>query len=296
MNAGYDGDPLSPLLYVLCIEVLANLIRGSPRIKGDLLPGTGGLQAKVRLYTDDTALFLKDSLSLASLFELIDLFEKGTGAKLNRSKTEAMWLGAWKFCNDEPHGLTWVRKMKILGIVFGVVDTEQDNWQPKLNKLEKSLSLWKSRSLSLLGKALVVNVLGLSKLIYLARVLVLPAWVLSRVNGLIWPLIWNSRMETVSRNTCYLKTQSGGLGLHNFDLRCESLRLAGMAYTLGSASDSSFFLCKYFLGHRLSRLRPEWAFLRDNSAPSAFSPSSFYDSCLSILFEIADTKLSSKKV
>ena len=105
-------------------------------------------------------------------------FEKGTGAKLNRSKTEAMWLGAWQFCKDEPHGFTWVRKMKILGIVFGVVDTEHDNWQPKLNKLEKSLNLCKSRSLSLLGKALVVNVLGLSKLIYLARVLVLPAWLL----------------------------------------------------------------------------------------------------------------------
>ena len=85
------------------------------------------------------------SLSLASLFELIDLFEKGAGAKLNRSKTEAMWLGTWKFCNDKPHGLTWVRMMKILGIVFGVVDTEQHNWQPKLNKLEKSLNLSKSR-------------------------------------------------------------------------------------------------------------------------------------------------------
>ena len=47
-------------------------------------------------------------------------------------------------------------------------------------------------------------------------------------------------METVSRNTCYLNTQSGGLGLHNFDLRCKSLRLAGMAFTLGSPSDSSF--------------------------------------------------------
>ena len=170
--------------------------------------------------------------------------------------------------------------MKILGVVFGVVDTEQDNWQPKLNKLEKSLNLWKSRSLSLLGKALVVNVLGLRKLIYLARVLVLPAWVLSRVNRVIWPFIWNSRMETVSRNTCFLKTQSGGLDLDNFGLRCKSLRLVGMASTLGCPSDSSFFLCKYFVGRRLSRLRPEWAFLRDNYAPSALFPSSFYDSCL----------------
>ena len=101
----------------------------------------------------------------------------------------------------------------------------------------------------------------------------------------------NFCMETVSRNTCFLKTQSGGLGLDNFDLRCKSLGLAGMISTLGSPSDSSFFLCKYFVGRRLSRLRPEWAFLRDTaatSATSAFSPSSFYDSCLSIL--------SSKKV
>ena len=146
------------------------------------------------------------------------------------------------------------------------------------------------------GKALVVNVFGLSKLIYLARVPVLPVWVLSRVNWLIWPFICNSRMETVSRNTCYLKTQSGCLGLDNFDLRCKSLRLAGKASTLGSPSDSSFFLCKYFVGGRLSRLRPEWTFLRDNSARSAFSPSSFFDSCLRILSEIADTELSSKKV
>ena len=95
-----QGDRLSPLLYVLCIEVLANLIRSSPRIKGFLLPGSGGLQAKVRLYADDT------TLERLELFELIDLFEKGTGAKLNRSKTEAMWFEAWKFCDDEPHGLT----------------------------------------------------------------------------------------------------------------------------------------------------------------------------------------------
>ena len=85
------------------------------------------------------------------------------------------------------------------------------------------------------------------------------------------------------RNTCFLKTQSSGLGLDNFDLRCKSLSLAGMVSTLGSPSDSSYFLCKYFVGRRLSRLRPEWAFLKDNSAPSAFSSSSFYDSCLSIL-------------
>ena len=46
---------------------------------------------------------------------------------------------------------------------------------PKINKLEKALNLWRARSLSLKGKALIINVLGLSKLLYLAKVLIVPA-------------------------------------------------------------------------------------------------------------------------
>ena len=144
-----QGDPLSPLLYVLCVEVLASLIRSSPGIEGFLLPGARGLQARVRLYADDTTAILRNLRSLTNLFDCVSVYENGSGAKLNRSKTEAMWLGAWRSRSDEPLGLTWVKKMRILGVIFGTIPTEHLNWQPKLEKLEKSLNLWKSRSLSL---------------------------------------------------------------------------------------------------------------------------------------------------
>lgn len=52
--------------------------------------------------------------------------------------------------------------MKILGVFFGSVSVELDNWQSKINKLEKLLNLWKSRSLSCVGKSLIINILGLS--------------------------------------------------------------------------------------------------------------------------------------
>ena len=102
------GDPLSPLLYVNCVEVLASLIRPSPEIEGFLLPGANGLQARARLYADDVFAVLKNLKSLEALLSLIELYEKGTGAKLNKSKTEAMWLGAWRLRADEPLGLSWV--------------------------------------------------------------------------------------------------------------------------------------------------------------------------------------------
>ena len=51
-------------------------------------------------------------------------------------------------CADQPFGLTWLTKMKMLGVVFGH-NAESDNWRPKLKKLENHLNFWKSRSFTL---------------------------------------------------------------------------------------------------------------------------------------------------
>lgn len=63
--------------------------------------------------------FVKNDRSLFSLFDVTSIFEAGSGAKLNLSKTEELWLGASKSRQDQPLGLSWVKKTKILGVVFG---------------------------------------------------------------------------------------------------------------------------------------------------------------------------------
>ena len=110
--------------------------------------------------------------------------------RLNISKTKAMWLGNWKDRCDKPLGLNWVDKMKVLGIVFGNVNVERDNWEPRLSKVDKMLSLWRSRSLSLVGRVLILNTLAFSKLFYLSRILEPPKWVYGRIKSLIWPFLW----------------------------------------------------------------------------------------------------------
>ena len=122
-----QGDPLSPLLCVLCVEVLASLIRRCPEVEGFLLPGAMGRQARVRLYADDTTTVLKDLRSLSNPFSCVNVCERGTGAKLNRTKTEAMWLGDWTCRSDEPLGLSWVKKMKNLVVVFGTIPRDHFN-------------------------------------------------------------------------------------------------------------------------------------------------------------------------
>ena len=282
-----QGDSLSPMLYILCVEVLAAKIRNTPEIEGFLLPGARGKCFKVGQYADDTTGFLKTLLSLRVLLDVISHYEKGSGAKLNRSKSEAMWVGSWKARDDQPFGLTWVRKMKILGVFFGVIDVQRDNWEPRLSKLDKMLSRWKSRSLSMLGKSLIINVLGVSKLLYLARVLVTPRWVIDRFNSLIWNFLWGSKIEPVARKTLHCPIDKGGLGIIDFEVKGRALRLALFLSVVDDCNPNCFYLAKYFCGGRLARLGSRWANLRDNSSPSASLPTLFYTGSLGTLENLA---------
>ena len=171
-----QGCPLSPLLYVLTSEVLSNQIRKNPMIEGFLLPGTGGLQFKVSQYADDATNFVKNERSLCHLLETVNKYERGSGARLNTSKSEAMWLGRWRANGASPFGLQWVNKLKILGVYFsnGLVSVDEDNWRCKLDKLKRTLGLWSQRDLSFLGRGMILNVLGASKFWHVAKVLPPP--------------------------------------------------------------------------------------------------------------------------
>lgn len=152
---------------------------------------------------------------------------------------------------------------------------EQDNCLPKINKFEKCINLWKSQSLSLVGKAMVINIIGLSKFFYLASVLLLPDLVVCRVNHIIWSFLWDSQLETVDHNTCFCCIEEGGLGLANLVLKCEALCTASMLKTVCNLGNKSFFVCKYFVGWQLAHLHKDWVNLHNNSMPSSFFPTSF---------------------
>ena len=211
-----------------------------------MLRGARGLQFKVDQNVDDTTSFVKNVVSLNNLFREIQLYQCGAGAKLNISKTEAMWLGSWKDCLDQPLGLKWVNTMKILGVVFGTVPVERDNWEPRLSKLDSCLSLWKSRSLSFLGKVVILNVLGLSKLLYLSRVLIPPRCVLDKYNSLIWPFSWGAKLEPVARRSIVCSLDQGGLGLIDFWSKGEALCLSSFVKSFSDPSFKCFHLVQYF--------------------------------------------------
>ena len=89
-----QGCSLSPLVYVLYAEVLACTIRSNPSITGLVIPGMAPLPV-VSQYADDTSLIVTSDSSIEAVFESYSLFEKGSGSKLNLSKSKGLWLGSW---------------------------------------------------------------------------------------------------------------------------------------------------------------------------------------------------------
>ena len=246
-----QGDPLSPLLYMLCMEVFAVNLRRDPQIEGFLVPGASGQRFQISQYADDCTRLVKTLFSLDKLFNFIYRYELASGAKLGLA------LGAWKSCSLTPHGLKWVNKMKILGVCFGNMCADPENWLPRLSKLENNLNLWKTRSLSMIGKTLIINVLGVSKFWFLAKVLPIPEWVVIRFKKMIFHFLWGSKIETVSSATLSTPLLEGAVGLIDIAAKSKALKLSNMFTTISRPHLSAFYLLKYFVGSQLARFRSD---------------------------------------
>ena len=111
-----QGDPLSPYLFLLAVEILAIAVRDNVEIKGIAIEQQ---ETKLLQYADGTTAVLSNIESAHRLFQLLDEFKKLSGLKINRSKTEGMWIGTLKDSEMKPLGIKWPQDpIKALGVFF----------------------------------------------------------------------------------------------------------------------------------------------------------------------------------
>ena len=208
-----QGCPLSGLLFVLGLEVLACSIRDNPNVRGIDIHGN---EIKLSQFADDTICYLKDKKSVSNLLEQLELFGRVSGLKINTSKTKALWLGCTKDCTEKPFGFKWSEKSVLaLGIHFSYDKkiSNKLNFYDKLDKLKDCLYAWKKRKLTLLGRNNIVKTLGLSKLVFNASVLPLPKDFAAKVNELTFSFIWQNKPPKIKRGTIIGPKGKGGLDM-----------------------------------------------------------------------------------
>ena len=94
-----QGDPLSPLLFILSLEVLACSIRQNKNIQGIKI---GNEEVTLAFFADDISCFLRNKSSYEHLVCTLEEFSVFSGLKVNREKKNRILLFGFEKAGDIP--------------------------------------------------------------------------------------------------------------------------------------------------------------------------------------------------
>jgi hypothetical protein len=117
-----QGDPISPYLFLLCVEILAIKLKGNKKIKGIKV---GNIIHLISQFADDTSLFLDGSkTSLEATLEDLKDFKDMSGLTVNYSKSQVVWIGSKRYSVErlvDDKELVWGNnKFQVHGVEFDV--------------------------------------------------------------------------------------------------------------------------------------------------------------------------------
>jgi hypothetical protein len=205
-----QGCPLSPYLFIMVVELLANKIRNSNSIKGIKI---GTTEIKLVQMADDTTVFVEDPESLENTLKILAQFELYAGLRLNKSKTEAMWLGKDRNKNQNPIDVKWVKEVHSLGIFFSYDNDSVvlKNFMDRAKEFKRILDMWSQRDLSLIGKITILKSLAFSTVTYQCGVMTTPTNFIENIIDIAYKFIWQNKPEKIKRKTLIANYEKGGL-------------------------------------------------------------------------------------
>ena len=224
-----QGDPISPYLFIICVEILAIKIRKDSAVKGFKL---GNYMQKIDFYADDLTAYLDGSKnSLVNVINILDNFRNISGLKINLTKCKAVWIGKNRFLNInlcEEYGLIWTNKFRLLGVDFDSDLAQMDtNFESKITEINKLFKSWMFRHLTPFGRVTVIKSMALSKLGHL--VLVCPHMGtdnVGKLKSLIFKFLWNNKPDRMKRKHAMLPTSRGGINLPDLEMFWASLKMS----------------------------------------------------------------------
>ena len=216
-----QGDPLSPLLFIMCLEVLACCIRQNNNIQGITV---GDDEVKLVLFADDMSCFLTGRGSYEHLVKCIDYFSCVSGLRVNAEKTEFFSLGCQKRIGGFLHDFK--TSLKILGIYFCYNETarKRQNFDEILKSIKRTLNLWRWRGLTLIGRIQIVKSFAIPKFMAKASLVHVSKDLIQEVNKELYNFIWRGK-DKVKRVSLINEIEFGGLKMLDIESMLKTQRV-----------------------------------------------------------------------
>ena len=224
-----QGCPLSPYIFIICIELLANEINTNENISGIRVKNT---EIKQTLFADDACFLLDGSrLSFETLIATLDNFSKISGLRLNKNKCTVLRIGRMKFSNIifcKKHNFSWTSESaKTLGITFlnNTDEMTEYNIKPKIKEFKNCLAKWQKWKLSLMGKITVLKTFAFPKLIYPLTVLNNPGnEIIKDIKNSMFSFLWDNKPDKIARNKIVQNYKNGGLKMIDLENFIDALK------------------------------------------------------------------------
>jgi hypothetical protein len=226
-----QGDPLSPILFDINIELLSKFIVNSRAIVGiDVC----SITIKIALFADDLAFFANDTFDMKRFWDAIQLYCEATSSRVNISKCYFIIPeGSTPSINSQlPFNLIKPAGEKYLGVLINN-DGQIDNSSTRIDSLCNSLIANQPLFLSFKGKINLIKSYILSRLNHTLPYLTISSIDLKRfINHLNWFLFHSnypfdskkSYKSNINSSRLSLPHHLGGVSLPNIQALIDASR------------------------------------------------------------------------
>ncbi|XP_074299262.1 uncharacterized protein LOC141630325 [Silene latifolia] len=196
-----QGDPISPLLFTLCMEYFTRIIDcATEKLPFHFHPLCKPIRLTHLMFADDLLLFCKgDAQSIMVLLRAYESFSRASGLKMNPQKSCAYFNGVPSGLKKEILSVSGIKEgslpFKYLGVPITAGRLKKSDYGVLIDKIVERIRYLGAKKLSFAGRLVLVKSVLSTMYNYWASLFVLPKGVMNRVDVICRNFLWEGSTE-----------------------------------------------------------------------------------------------------